>query len=336
MFSAIWEDPEYGAISSLDDSKKTIIYGRFFYGGRGGLAVVETPVISNTADADVNEVDLVSADSKLIIQATSAFYHAIADVYAPVLKFCRDNSLIHIVIVAGIPDVKAEPHYRRMMKLLVKYLTSNGVKVTYLDDDIEKLVIRANNFVLIDRYEMTLTGANDVRKMFQSFHQRGVVVDKKIYLTRKSLGAGHSIAQKQIDNTPVGAIDFFNDLRVDDESLLEEYFRRYGFEVVNPDEDFKSIEEQVTFMSRVKVLISLTSAGLMNMLMMQDKQSIVELRVEFVSGRGMRLVQEIHDQYPSISFVNMHDYTLIPNKRSAQEIITEFESKPHLKAILES
>jgi capsular polysaccharide biosynthesis protein len=111
--------------------------------------------------------------------------------------------------------------------------------------------------------------------------------------------------------------------------VLSDYFSSIGFEVVCP-EDFSSFEEQVEYFNSVKILVSPTSAGIANGLLMQKNQTVVELEVPLVaSGR-----ETLHSLYAGLLFPMGHLFIMVPTMRSSAEIINKIKSNKNILEIL--
>jgi hypothetical protein len=102
-----------------------------------------------------------------------------------------------------------------------------------------------------------------------------------------------------------------------------------GFEIVCP-EDFDSFEDQIEYFDSVKTLVSPTSAGLVNGLLMKKNQTIIELEVPMVA-QGK---ESLHSLYPGLLFNSGHIFIMIPSLRDSTEIINKIESNKNIMGIL--
>jgi hypothetical protein len=120
--------------------------------------------------------------------------------------------------------------------------------------------------------------------------------------------------------------------RVDDEKLLEDYFKSLGFRVVYP-EDFPTYLDQLQTISSARILVSITSAGLVSSMVMQPGSVVVELSTPLQEDSG---TYRVHVHYRELSDVNRKIYISIPHRRVAEEIVDGIEKNVPLKEFLSS
>jgi hypothetical protein len=120
--------------------------------------------------------------------------------------------------------------------------------------------------------------------------------------------------------------------RVDDEKLLEDYFKTLDFRVVYP-EDFPTYLDQLQTISSARILVSITSAGLVSSLVMQPGTVVVELSTPLQEDSG---TYRVHVHYRELSDVNRKTYISIPHGRVAKEIVDGIEKNLPLKEFLSS
>lgn len=146
---------------------------------------------------------------------------------------------------------------------------------------------------------------------------------KKVYLSRSKTPkkAEHVL----FNSTDPEKFFFKHDQRIEDD-LVKEYFISLGFEVVYP-EDFSNMQEQINYFSTVKTIVSVTGAGLLNLLFIPKGSKVVEL----VTPLGINGTESIHQWYHSLSFAKRHRYTSIPGMRKANDYIDFIENDATLK-----
>lgn len=94
-----------------------------------------------------------------------------------------------------------------------------------------------------------------MREIFRAAAKKESLFGNKIYISRAN-------AKKR---------------RIDDEEKIKPILSKYGFRIIEPEK--LSFEDQLSIFSKTKYLISIHGAGLMNMLFMPEKSSIIELRL---------------------------------------------------------
>jgi hypothetical protein len=111
--------------------------------------------------------------------------------------------------------------------------------------------------------------------------------------------------------------------RIDREDLTEDYMRSHSIDLSYP-ELFDSYEDQMKYYANCKTLISTTSAGLLNMLYMPPRSTVIELYTPIYGG-GAGYRETYHDQYRLLSVLCGHNHITIPNTtRSFEEIKSIF------------
>jgi hypothetical protein len=264
--------------------------------------------------------ELMSAERKYLIFLYREFYHIFVDTLPLVLKVVEADPNAHIVFHTFGEDTDIRNFMLRLFSRL-------GIKYTHvaIPDDpdrgpVDVPICRIRNFsyympedkLTIPGLWYTLTdvmaGANLVLEQSTGV-ESGILPYRKVYLSRS-----------KVTNL------YRDDVRVSGESVLEEYFAGLGYEICYP-EDFSSFQEQVDFMSEVKVLVAPTGSGLINQLMMPSGGVVVELRCEmvFAEDNAFQNKQMMAD-YPNFAYIKGHTYIAVPNpSRSASEAIAGFE-----------
>jgi hypothetical protein len=172
--------------------------------------------------------------------------------------------------------------------------------------------------------------------------------DKKVFLSRKKIAPQKSQHFANFSHTI--------DDRIDDHTELEKIFFDYGFEIIYP-EDFKNFKEQIEFFKTVKVLVSLTSSGLVNATFMEPGSTVIEIVTPLLTvsplindeyfkqynidptqkenALDFSYIHEVHMFYHAMSFMKNMLYVAIPNhRRSASEINDFVKNNQILQNIL--
>ena len=284
-------------------------------------------------------LDLVSDQPKVLISLTTSYFHLYHDHFGELLsQYELTPDAKFVIDISAIADMDPLPHY---IKMLFKILNDKGVD--YVSVDLRKVNrLNVNNLYYRDGKAESLE-INDpsprIRDAVQAYiKDKNAPANKKVFLSRKNFqGRDLSFLIK-------GRLPYENDNRIDDEELLQKYFKSLGFEIVIP-EDFKSFEDQINYFDKVKVLVSTTSSGFINAAFMRPGSLMFEVTTPLISfssiGNGVtsplsQCQEEIHHFYHMMSIALGHSYVSIPNKeRSAEKIVSIIDSSKVLKDILQ-
>lgn len=288
------------------------------------------------AGTSANEiVDLVSDETKIFIKVEDAFYHFFVDSLPLILKIHREfpERLLVLYLQTARPSKTTDA----TIQLLLAILNGEGVNYRAVTIDPGKRyypIYRVSNFSKADPYY----SENHITTFVDICYARDLVVKyarqilelspelvapyKKVYLTR---GPGAGI---DVGTPPEGYNSgYTNDIRMEDSWKLEEFFASQGYEIVNPEEDFESLLHQIVFMADIKMLASVTSSGLMNMIFMQPKQRVLEIQTEIVQMTRKNHedpvipMQGVHTMYANLTFMQEHVLISIPSRRDPDEVI---------------
>ena len=154
---------------------------------------------------------------------------------------------------------------------------------------------------------------------------------RNVYLSRKKtfIPGLNSLPTDELKNN----IDKYY-IRVDNETKLEDFLTQNGFEILCP-EDFATFEEQITFMSSVKNLLSVSSSGLNNMLFMQPEQTVIELHTTMPLANPFNPEETLHDHYHALGYYKKLIYIALPLvSKSADWIIDKIKTNKYLREML--
>lgn len=286
-----------------------------------------------------NLIDLISDQPKVLVSLTTSLYHLYNDNIGEFLaQYEVTPNAKFLIDITHIADIDPLPEY---IKMFFKFL--NKKNIDYRPINLAKFnKININNFYFTDGNSESFA-INQPSKRLYDFSQQYIVdkdlpATKKVYLSRKNFqGRDLSFFIK-------GRLPYENDNRIDNEELVQEYFRGLGFEIVIP-EDFQTFEEQMNYFYQVKTIVSATSSGLVNACFMRPGSTMIELSTPLISferlGDGVLTPasigqEEIHHFYHTISIMKNHKYISIPNlSREAKEIINTIEGDELLKAFIQ-
>jgi capsular polysaccharide biosynthesis protein len=110
---------------------------------------------------------------------------------------------------------------------------------------------------------------------------------------------------------------------------MSNYLSSLGFETIYA-EDFDSFEEQIKYFDSVKILVSPTSAGLVNSLLMRKNQTVLEFEVPLITNQR----QSLHSIYTGLCFLSGHLYISIPSMRNSKELINKINTNKKLLELI--
>lgn len=269
------------------------------------------------SNIDESFISIEDTSYKIVLHLNHRFYHLIFENLALVVSLWKENKdLRFIILVNQVSNESWLPHVVFFFKVLnilkIKHQTVPflpGIKLAmynfgyYSNDELNELSIK----ILLEELEKIIPNKNEEKI-------------EKVYLSRKYVPYPPHNFMFGGDEHDIEKLSIKDDHRIKNEELLEEYLSSIGFQIVYP-EDFMDFEEQIHFMRRVKVLCSVTSAGLCNMIFMDPGETVVELSTPLLVQGDIG----IHLHYYGISRTKRLNYISIPNDREAKELIDRCE-----------
>ena len=282
----------------------------------------EIPKIDNGT-----KISFLSDDLKYLIVLDSAFSHAVIDNLSAILQELESNKNLHILIDTGMiknPD-------NTSLKYIQNTLANTSAEF-FNSDEYDQIEI--NNFYYFTNYNTGLYNVELISNL-ASKHWSNEKPYRKVYLSRSKVEM-RGIRDFKSLGLDMSNIHFYDDIRIDDEPGLENYLKNHGFEIVHP-EDFPTMEEQIKFFSEVRLIASLTSAGLMNSAFMRNGGIILEFQTPLVTHEKWDnvLIERLHHYYISLAYGKKHIHVSVPHSRSAKEVINTLENNAYLKALLD-
>jgi hypothetical protein len=277
-------------------------------------------------ETQTNEI-LLSDRRKFLFTYHPAFFHSTIDSYGLLTtvlnKYGKD---LHVVLI----DKRGT-----QTKFITDYLDLEGVSYDVYGD---QTVLKINNYFTATFIYPTLDTLNLTEEMLvKSVPVSDEEPYRKVILSRAKVPYNARGEYKLTDDEKLRIEPAFrNQMRIDDESALAEFFKENSFEVVYP-EDFTSVKEQIEFMRTVKVLVSLSGSGLTNQVFMKPGQTVIELTnaVANYDVVSVGVIKEFHNQYLTLSLAKKHTYISVPHERSFLEVKSKFESNEMLKRLLD-
>lgn len=273
-----------------------------------------------------NTLDLTSEQTKVFIALGDSFYHFWHDEIGLILSCHKNNKDVQIVIDDG---AIAGSVTKDMVEFLFKALDYH--KVNYVRINREKL-----DGLLINKLVPAFVDASlrfntpeDLYNFIKPFIKKSEIEPyRKVYFSRSGL-PDRDFSGEFITDEKVLSSNLHHDNRIDDHKKLESFFEDLGFEVIVPERDFKTFEDQLNYVYTIKTFASLTSSGITNVAFMQPGQVVIELVTPLLmaSFRGSGWwMEEIHHFFSMLSFNKSHLHIGIPNdERSVEKVIERFD-----------
>ena len=86
------------------------------------------------------------------------------------------------------------------------------------------------------------------------------------------------------------------EIRIFEEEKLENFLSNYNFEILHPEEFFdKDYISQINYFYEVKTLMSVTSSGLVNQMLMQSNTNIIEISTPLMFIENKKEIPRIYD-----------------------------------------
>ena len=286
-------------------------------------------------------LDFVSEDDKFFFNNKVPYFHMIIHWLRYALEHIK-RSQKKITFVFALSPESSDQVVQRM-STITEYLAAKfkkmGHSIVFLDNNYAYV----NNLVFYqETHHFDPGSTSEVASFLSEDLDFSKTPDQKIYLSRGKTTTFNGSANMNeicnIDPKDHEAIVSYRNKnvykfsdRVDDEKLLEDYFKSLGFRVVYP-EDFPTYLDQLQTISSARVLASITSSGLVASLVMRPGSAVVELSTPLEEGDSG--TYRVHVHYRELSDVNRKIYISIPHRRIAKEIIEEIEENIPLKKYL--
>lgn len=280
------------------------------------------------------EVLLNPDELKILIHVSDRMYHVLLDTLPLIVKLHNLHPNIRFVLyVKGEPEILNDNIFHRG---LVGVLEALGVKyfITYMRySNVHSSIYRVANFVCLDNSvfnlhdAITLADVDNAVALLKKIYlgdEFDAVATRKVYLTRPK-----GSPRRGLENVQADEGGYTDDIRIYDEDKLKDFFSSNGFEIVTPEEKFKSIEEQIQYMSEVKVLAAVSASGLSNSIFMEDNGTVIEMLAEVVTPKYLNednkviTNQTLPSEYFPLSFMRGHTHIMISSFRDSDKVIKE-------------
>lgn len=262
---------------------------------------------------------------KILINYHREMFHCFLDVLSTILYEHEKNK--NILFLINIHDMDSA-FFKEKYNLFFFNLL-NKMKINY---DVLSLpknnVIHISNFYSYNKYLPITYNSVALIEKVTSYLSENKQPTKKVYVSRKNTSRVKTDKHLFGDKGKTGLL-FPDDNRLDNEIIMENFFKTLGFEIICP-EDFGSFEDQIKYFSSVKILAGVTGAGLLNSIFMPRGGTIFELSTP-LAGNG---IESLHHFYKETSFVKQHKFMSITNFRNSQYIIDSIKKDKWLVKFL--
>lgn len=291
------------------------------------LQVLEESSITNP------EYELISDDLKIVLSFQQEFFHLLIDTFCIVIdQFVKNNNILFVI---DSSKIRKQEVVQKEIDEVLHIFDKIGIKYKFVNLDNG---IKINNFYLYspdetENYPFLTIFQNTFNTIKKFFPDLVNLPTRNVYLSRKNYVCKTRTTDiVDDDNKPL----FNDDIRIDSEAALEEYFSNLGYEIIDSSNN-SGILDNIKLFSSIKKLVSPTGAALANSVFMHPETTIVELSVPMGIQRfDMSWSFDWHTHYYVICANSKQRYISIPSSRSAEEIIKNIDSDKYFKNFLES
>lgn len=259
-----------------------------------------------------DDIDIDGLGYKVLVWLQTTYYHTFLETLSVILMEHEKDPSMKFIILTTPNNRKFFSNHVMFIFKLFKILNIDYQVYDVLSN--RKIIIR--NFGYYENIPLHQRGILLINKEIKRFViDKDTLPTKNVYVSRKKVPIRPDHFTFGPSKEQNDKLIFKDDYRVDDESLIEQFFIDLGFEIVYP-EDFLTFEDQINYFNSVKTIASLTSAGLANALFMQKGGNMIELSTPLVvNGQS-----QLHMHYAAIALSLDMNYTSIPHMRNFSEI----------------
>lgn len=285
-------------------------YGRFIRYGELRLVKVWDGTLSvqelektQTFDPE-NVIDLNNDRVKILIEGHQSPLHYLLGLYGNILNAL--DTFDNPIFVINTTKIKAPYCDQSLVEFFYYFLKDNNIDYICVDSTLNQDII-VNNFYHAGPPD-GIPVPNSINKIYEFMTKyiknKDITPYKKVYLSRKKTNS-------RVDTSflPEG----ISISRIDDEAVLEKFFKQHGFEIVYP-ERFKSFEEQINYFNEVSVAVSLSGGGALNTIFMQPGGLVLELCTTLFTPAFDGFIEAHHQFFSNVAFKKNHTYISISNE----------------------
>jgi capsular polysaccharide biosynthesis protein len=239
----------------------------------------------------------------VIMDSKSNYHHFFVNLMMPALIVLEElgHENLHFVLC----NLNLRPKGENFDDLLVELLQERKISYTEIDNS-EVEYINAKNFIPINGADIENGIASLYNYLIDKYNIATETPNKKIYLSRKNYPS--------------------NDIRIDDEEALENYFIEKGFEVIYP-ESIPTFKEQFELFNSCSTLAGLSGSGLTSLIFMQENQEVIEIVSRLIVGTNfaddgtITLDYGTHDHYKEFCLLKNHKYLSVQNLERQADLV---------------
>jgi capsular polysaccharide biosynthesis protein len=241
----------------------------------------------------------------VIMLITESYHHFFLNLIIPallVLKELGHKDLHFVLCEQGTANKQ-----NNFDSIVIELLQENKISYTKVSD-FQFDYINAKNFIPINGSDVEIGIPLLYNYLTDKYSVTPETPNKKIYVSRKKY-----LAQ---------------DIRIDNEEALENYFMTKGFQIVYPEE-IATFRQQFELFNSCSTLAGLTGSGITSLLFMQENQEVIEIVSELRSGASLAddgsliINYSTHDHYKEFSVLKNHRYLSVSNIEKQADLVID-------------
>lgn len=302
-----YQEPRYVSRNLLNNQKQFI--------------VSDTPSSSNSQYIDPDK-------EKILITLEPAFYHVLSDSLGAILYWIKKYP--DAIFLIDMYYLYEDPSKWNIMHSLF-FEALGFYNVSY------KIINLFNGPIEIDNFYIQSTRDEFPNERFRllnifakELYGKSSRKNKKVYISRKNTKSNEFWSKQSFKPGNL----YQDDTRIYNEKKLEDYFLKMGFEILYA-EDFKNVQEQISFFKDVSIIAGPTGSGLTNSIFLDPGAIILEITVPMVvsfmnedlskyddpSQAPADWIFSHHNIYKEISDAIGHTYISVSVGKNAEDII---------------
>jgi capsular polysaccharide biosynthesis protein len=251
-----------------------------------------------------SSINFLEDDKTYVIMLTTAnYHHFFLNLMMPALLVLKElgHKNLHFVLCEQGKKDKQD----NFDSLIVELLEENEIDYTEIND-FQFDYINAKNFIPINGSDIENGIPLLYNYLVNKYNATTETPNKKIYVSRKKYPS--------------------QDVRVDNEEALEDYFIEKGFQIVYTEE-IATFKEQFDLFNSCSTLAALTGSGMTGLIFMQEKQKIIEIVSELIVGASLAddgsTIPDYgtHDHYREFSVLKNHRYFSVANTEKQADLV---------------
>ena len=288
------------------------------------------------------EKEFISDREKFVFGIIDAPFHSMFDLFGNIINAININKNA-LFIIEGYFLKKAPKIFVEFFHI---FLQNHNIEYVIVGENNSEILFKINNFSISkDKAHLPVPmPSNSIYKEFLYFvKNKEVKPSKKVYLSRKKYDFDKDNQYSAMKE--MNLLGRINNLRIDDEEKLENFFKSLGFEIVYP-EDFLTFLDQVEYFYQVKTLVGITGTGLMNCIFMQPNNNLIEIVTHHMIPQHSIFNKENNKRWGKYMLTQEHPYSVMANDKDhfyvaisnktliAEDLINKILNTEHLMNIL--